>query len=167
MILPLLLAAAMMQADDLEMFAEQDGWQIARTGNSCLMTQEFGGTGNTILTFSIDPELADTPLRILVGNSRWTLPNTDDDGYVLDFGGVSSAWTDLTARTFSSEAEDGSVDGVISIGFNGNRMTPVLDDVAAARGLRLSKGGLTISEIAFTGAEGAIRSLGECVRSLS
>ena len=59
-----------------------------------------------------------------------------------------------------------SVDGVISLGFTANAMTPVLEDMAGARGLRLSRRDATISELSFDGAEGAIRSLGECVAAL-
>src|SRR5687768_13920796 len=102
----LLLAAALIQSDEPEMFAQTDGWQIARAGSGCLMTQEFGGDGNTILTVSIDPELSDTPLRLLVGNSGWALPEADDEGYGLDFAGNGAVWKDLAVHTFPSENDD-------------------------------------------------------------
>src|SRR5690349_15777067 len=162
----LLLAAALVQDDELEMFAENDGWQIARVGSGCLMTQEFGGDGNTILTVSIDPEMSDTPLRILVGNSGWALPEADDAGYSLDFGGDDDGWSELPARTFPSANEDGSVDGVISLGFAAERMTPLLEDMAESSGMRLSRREDSISQFRFSGMERAIRSLGACVGTL-
>jgi hypothetical protein len=166
MSLLLLLAAALVQEEGLEMFAENDGWQIARVGSGCLMTQEFGGDGNTILTVSIDPELSDTPLRILVGNSGWALPEADDAGYSIDFGAAGPAWTDLPAQIFPSENEDGSVDGVISLGFAAERMTPLLEDMAGASEMRLSRRQDSISQFRFNGMERAIRSLGACVGTL-
>ena len=166
MFLLLLLAAAFAQDEPFETFGETEGWQIARAGSSCLMVREFGGDGNTILTLSIDPELAETPLHLIVGNSAWTLPESDDSGYDLDFSGNGASWQDLVGRTFPSENEDGSVDGVISLGFSQNQMTPVLVDMADASGLRLSRERATISELSFDGAEAAIRSLGQCVAAL-
>ena len=166
MSLLLLLAATLVQDDGLQMYAENDGWQIARTGTACLMTQEFGGEGNTILTLSIDPELTETPLRLLVGNSGWALPEADDEGYSLDFSGNGAAWKDLVGRTFASENDDGTVDGVISLGFAQEAMTPMLEDMAGANGLLLSREDNAISRFSFTGAEDAIRSLGACVSSL-
>ena len=165
MSLLLLLAALLGQDDGFEALGETDGWHIARAGSGCLMTREFGGQGNTILTLSIDPALPETPLRLLVGNRDWALPDAEDGGFVLDFGNGAS-WPDLVARTFPSENEDGSVDGVISLGFTQGTMTPVLEDMATARSLRLSHADSTISELSFDGAEGAIRSLGQCVAAL-
>ncbi|HET9427474.1 MAG TPA: hypothetical protein VFO69_03855 [Allosphingosinicella sp.] len=161
----LLLAAVLGQEDGFEALGETEGWHIARAGSGCLMTREFGGDGNTILTLSIDPAVAEAPLRLLVGNSAWALPNAEDGGFVLDFGNGAS-WPGLVARTFASENDDGSVDGVISLGFTQGTMTPVLEDMAGARGLRLSRADATISELRFDGAEGAIRSLGQCVAAL-
>ena len=166
MSLLLLLAAAFLQEESFEPFGETEGWQIARSGGGCLMVREFGGDGNTILTVSIDPGLPETPLRMLVGNSRWALPEADEPGYAILFRGNNANWQDLVARTFASENEDGSVDGVISLGFTQNAMTPVLDDMAGANGLRLSRDDNTISELSFSGAEAAIRSLGQCVAAL-
>jgi len=166
MSLLLLLAAALLQEDNFEALGETEGWQIARSGGGCLMVQEFGGDGNTILTVSIDPGLPDTPLRMLLGNSRWALPDASEPGYAILFRGNGANWQDLVARTFASENEDGSVDGVISLGFTENAMTPVLDDMAGANGLRLSRDDDTISELSFSGAEAAIRSLGQCVAAL-
>ena len=163
---PWLLLAAVLVQEEFQALGETEGWHIARAGSSCLMTREFGGDGNTILTWSIDPDLPETPLRLLVGNSGWALPDMSDSGYVLDFRGNGGSWPDLVARTFPSENDDGSVDGVISLGFTANAMTPVLEDMAGARGLRLSRRDATISELSFDGAEGAIRSLGECVAAL-
>jgi hypothetical protein len=163
MSLLLLLAAALVQDDGLETLGETQGWQIARVGSSCMMTREFGGDGNTILTLSIDPSLTETPLLMLVGNSDWALPDSSDSGYILQFSGSGGSWPDLRVRTFPSENEDGSVDGVISLGFTERAMTSVLDDMAGASGLRLSREQATISELRFDGAEAAIRSLGQCV----
>ncbi len=162
----LLFAAAFLQDDSFETFGETEGWQIARSGGGCLMVREFGGDGNTILTVSIDPGLPDTPLRMIVGNSAWAVPETDDAGYDILFRGNNASWNDLAARTFASENEDGSVDGVISLGFDENVMTPVLEDMAGANGLRLSREKSTISELRFDGAEAAIRSLGQCIAAL-
>ncbi|MGZ8998399.1 MAG: hypothetical protein ACXW2T_06030 [Allosphingosinicella sp.] len=162
----LLLAATFIQDDSFEPFGETDGWQIARSGTGCLMVREFGGSGNTILTLSIDPTLTDTPLRLILGNSAWAMPERDDSGYAILFKGSGATWPDLPGRTFASENEDGSVDGVISLGFGENAMTPVLEDMAAASGLRLSRRQATISELSFDGAEAAIRSLGRCVAAL-
>lgn len=162
----LLFAAAFLQDDSFETFGETEGWQIARSGGGCLMVREFGGDGNTILTVSIDPGLPETPLRMIVGNSAWAVPETDDAGYAILFRGNNARWNDLVARTFASENEDGSVDGVISLGFDDNVMTPVLEDMAGANGLRLSRENATISELRFDGAEAAIRSLGQCIAAL-
>ena len=162
----LLLAAALVQDEGFETFGETEGWQIARAGSSCLMAREFGGDGNTMLTLSIDPALADTPLQLLVGNSAWMLPDSDGSGYALDFSGNNARWQDLAGRTFTSEHDDGSVDGVISLAFTRNMMTPVLEDMAGASGMRLSHDESTISELSFEGAEAAIRTLGRCVAAL-
>lgn len=166
MLLPLLLAAALAQEEPPEIFALNDGWQIARAGSGCLMIQEFGGEGNTILTLSIDPELADAPLRLIVGNGLWELPEADDEGYALDFSGNGATWQDLAAQTFPSENEDGSVDGVISVAFSQEQMTPMLVDMAGADGLRLSRRDTIVSEFRFSGAEEGIRSLGQCLATL-
>ena len=162
----LLLAASLIQDEPFEQFGETDGWQIARSGTGCLMVREFGGDGNTILTLSIDPALADTPLRVIVGNSGWAMPESDDSGYSIWFKGSGATWPDLVGRTFASENDDGSVDGVISLGFTQNAMTPVLEDMAGASGLRLSRKEATISELSFEGAEAAIQTLGRCVAAL-
>jgi hypothetical protein len=162
----LLLAAAFLQDDSFEPFAQEEGWQIARSGSGCLMVREFGGSGNTILTLSIDPALAETPLRVILGNSAWAMPERDDPGYAILFKGSGATWPDLVGRTFASENEDGSVDGVISVGFGEDAMTPVLEDMASATGLRLSRRQATISEVSFDGAEAAIQSLSRCVAAL-
>ena len=166
MSLLLLLAASLIQDEPFETFGETDGWQIARSGTGCLMVREFGGVGNTILTLSIDPALAETPLRVIVGNSGWAMPESDDSGYSILFKGSGATWPDLVGRTFASENDDGSVDGVISLGFTQNAMTPVLEDMAGASGLRLSRKEATISEFSFESAEAAIQALGRCVAAL-
>jgi hypothetical protein len=162
----LLVAALLSQEDTFEALGETEGWQIARSGTGCLMVREFGGSGNTILTLSVDPALADTPLRMILGNSAWAIRQSDESGYAILFKGSGATWPDLVARTFASENEDGSVDGVISVGFTQNAMTPVLEDMAAASGLRLSRKEATISDLTFSGAEAAIQSLGRCVAAL-
>ena len=162
----LFLAASLIQDDGFEAFAKADGWQIARSGSGCLMVREFGGSGNTILTLLIDPALDDTPLRLILGNSAWPVSQTDDSGYVIWFKGSGATWPDLVGRRFASENEDGSVDGVISLAFTQEAMTPVLEDLAASSGLRLSRREATISEVNFDGAEAAIQSLGRCVAAL-
>ena len=54
---PWLLLAAVLVQEEFQALGETEGWHIARAGSSCLMTREFGGDGNTILTLSIDPDL--------------------------------------------------------------------------------------------------------------
>ena len=55
----LLMAAALVQGAEPEIFAETEGWSIARHDGGCLMTQEYDGAGNTIITFAVSP--ADPP----------------------------------------------------------------------------------------------------------
>ena len=163
----LLIAAALLAQDDsFEAFGETEGWQIARSGGGCLMVREFGGAGNTILTLSIDPGLPETPLRVIVGNSAWAVPDANAAGYAILFRGNDAQWDDLIGRSFASENDDGSVDGVISLGFTENAMTPVLEDMAGANGLKLTRDNSTISDLSFDGTEAAIRSLGQCVANL-
>ena len=166
MSLLLLLAASLIQDETFETFGETDGWQIARSGTGCLMVREFGGRGNTMLTLSIDPALAETPLQVIVGNSDWAMPESDDSGYSILFNGSGATWPDLVGRTFASENDDGSVDGVISLGFTRNAMTPVLEDMAGASGMRLSRKQATITEFSFDSTEAAIQALGRCVAAL-
>lgn len=159
-----LLAA---QAADPEMFGEADGWSIARHDDFCLMTREFGGEGNTIVTFALTPDDEEAPLTILVGNSGWPLPEADDDGYLLEFAGNGALWTDLAVRTFTTDDDgDGARDGVISIDFAADAVTPILEDLAGATGLRLSRQGALIDEVRFGGSAGAIGSFGQCLGTL-
>jgi hypothetical protein len=59
------------------MFAETEGWSIARHSGGCVMTREFGGDGNMMVTFAVDPGDDTSPLTILVGNSGWSLPDAE------------------------------------------------------------------------------------------
>ena len=102
--MPAWVAAAMLtQGAIAEVFAETEGWSIARHAGGCLMTREFGGTGNTIVTFSVDPTDTSAPLTILVGNSGWALPDADDEGYRIEFSGSEAVWKDLAVRTFTTD----------------------------------------------------------------
>ena len=92
------------------------------------MTREFGGDGNTMVTFAVDPGDDTAPLILLVGNSGWSLPDADDDGYQLEFSGNDAVWDDLAARTFTTEDGGGDPDGVISIGFAQDAIAPMLED---------------------------------------
>ena len=38
------------------MFAETQGWSIARHAGGCMMTREFGGDGNMMVAFAVDPD---------------------------------------------------------------------------------------------------------------
>ena len=167
MMISLMLAAAAAQATGPQLFAETQGWSIARHGGGCMMTREFGGEGNTIVTFVIDPTDADAPLTVLVGNSSWALRDADDEGYRIEFGGNDAVWQDLAAHTFTTAAEgDGNSDGVISIGFAQDAITPMMADLASANGLHLLRQGVSVNRVSFDATADAVRSLGECVRTL-
>jgi hypothetical protein len=167
MMMTLLIAAALGQAAEPEIFAEAEGWSIARHVGGCLMTREFGGDGNTIVTFAVTPADATAPLTVLVGNSGWTFPEgADDGGYQIEFSGNDAVWQDLAARTFNTDGDSGDRDGVISIDFARDAITPLLADVAAASGLHLSRQGVTVDRVAFTGTGAAVSKLGECIGTL-
>ena len=160
-------AAALAQGAGPEIFAETEGWSIARHDGGCLMTREFGDEGDTIVTFSVDPTDAVTPLTILVGNSGWSFPDADDDGYRIEFSGSDAVWKDLAVRTFNTEDEgDGQPDGVISIGFADDAITPLLEDVAGATALHLMRRGETVDRVPLSGTDAAVHSLGACVGAL-
>ena len=162
-----LIAATLAQVPDPQMFAETEGWSIARHAGGCVMTREFGGEGNMMVTFAVDPGDDTSPLTILVGNSGWSFPDADDDGYQIEFSGNDAVWDDLAARTFTTDdAGDSDPDGVISIGFAQDAITLMLEDVAAANGLHLLRRGVTVSRVSFGGSRAAVGSLGECVSTL-
>lgn len=163
----LLMAAALVQGAEPEIFAETEGWSIARHDGGCLMTQEYDGAGNTIITFAVSPADTSTPLTILVGNSGWTLPDADDDGYRIELSGSEAVWNDLAVRTFTTNDNgDGAGDGVISIGFAQDAIAPLMEDIAGASELHLSRQGVTVDRLALSGTETAVGRLGECVRTL-
>ena len=167
MMIALLAAAALAQGADPELFAETEGWSIARHDGGCLMTREFGGVGNTIVTFSVDPSDASAPLTLLVGNSDWLFTEADDEGYRIEFSGNDAVWNDLAVHTFNTDDNgDGTADGVISIGFAGDAITPLLADVAGATGLHLSRQGETVDQVELSGTQAAVSSLGACVSTL-
>lgn len=167
MMISLLIAAALAQGAEPEIFAETEGWSIARHDGGCLMVREFGGAGNTIVTFAVTPADTTAPLTILVGNSGWSFPEADDDGYQIEFSGNEAVWNDLAVRTFNTDDNgDGDRDGVISIDFAQDAITPLLADVAAASGLHLLRQGVTVDRVAFTGTGAAVSRLGECVGTL-
>ena len=167
MMISLMIAAALAQAGEPQLFAETEGWSIARHGGGCMMTREFGGDGNTIVTFLIDPTDSDAPLTVMVGNSGWSLRDADDEGYRMEFSGNDAVWQDLAAHTFMTAAEaNADPDGVISIGFAQDAITPMMADLASANGLHLLRQGVSVKRVAFTGTGDAVRSLGECVRTL-
>ena len=163
----LLMAAMLAQVAEPEIFAETEGWSIARHDGGCLMTREFGGDGNTILTFAVNPADRSSPLTILVGNSAWSFAEADDDGYQIEFSGNEAVWNDLAVHTFNTDGNgDGGRDGVISIGFHQDAITPMMEDVASADGLRLSRQGVTVDRVALSGTTAAVSKLGECVGTL-
>jgi|SRR5688572_8060929 len=162
-----LIAAALAQVPDPQIFAETEGWSIARHAGGCVMTREFGGDGNMMVTFAVDPGDNTSPLTILVGNSGWSLPDADDDGYQIEFSGNDAVWDDLAARTFTTDdGGDSNPDGVISIGFAQDAIALMLEDVAAANGLHLLRQGVTVGRVSFGGSRAAVGSLGECVSTL-
>ena len=164
-LIQLLAAAALAQDGESELFAEAEGWSIARQGSTCMMTREFGDSGNSLFAVSVDPDDAALPLTMLVGNGDWSPPEAQDSGYHIEFSGNRAAWRDLTVRTFTTEGADGRHDGVISIGFAADAVVPILQDVGGASGLHLSRQGVTIVRLSFGGSEAAVRSLGECLTS--
>jgi hypothetical protein len=167
MLMTLMMSVALAQAAEPELFAESQGWQIARHNGGCMMTREFGGTGNTIVTFMINPTEQSAPLTIMVGNSGWSLGEHDDEGYRIEFAGNDAVWQDLAAHTFNTEADgDGGPDGVISIDFAGDAITPMMTDLAGATGLHLLRQGATLEQVEFDGTSAAVQSLGECLRTL-
>src|SRR5262245_26706877 len=97
----LILAAFLAQAGEPELFAEAEGWSIARHEQGCLMTREFGGDGNTIVTFAVNPADTTAPLTLLVGNSGWMFPESQDDGYEVEFSGNAAVWGDLSVHMFT------------------------------------------------------------------
>ena len=161
----LIMSVALGQSAQPELFAEAQGWQIARHNGGCMMTREFGGTGNTIVTFMISPAEQNAPLTIMVGNSGWSLGEHDDEGYRIEFVGNDAVWQDLAAHTFSTDG-DGGPDGVISIDFAGDAITPMMSDLAGATGLHLLRQGATLEQVAFEDSSEAVQRLGECLRSL-
>ena len=167
MLIHLLIATALAQAPDPYIFAETEGWSIARHSDGCLLTREFGGDGNTMVTFAVDPGDDTAPLILMVGNSGWSLPDADDDGYQLEFSGNNAVWDDLAARTFTTEESGGGdPDGVISFGFAQDAIAPMLEDLAAADGFHLLRQGVTVGRVSFDGSRAAVGSLGECVSTL-
>ena len=163
----LLLAAALVQGAEPEIFAETEGWSIARHDGGCLMTQEYDGAGHTIITFAVSPADTSTPLTILVGNSGWSLPEADDEGYRIELSGSEVVWNDLAVRTFTTDGDgEGGRDGVISIGFAADAIASLMDDIAGASELHLSRQGVTVDRLALSGTEAAVGRLGECVRTL-
>lgn len=163
MIIQLLIGAALAQGIESEIFAEAEGWAIARRGSACLMTREFGDAGNSVFAVSVDPADTALPLTLLVGNGEWSPPEADDTGYHIEFSGNRAAWRDLAVRTFTTESADGALDGVISIGFAPDAVVPMLEDVGGANGLHLSRQGVTVIRLSFGGSDAAVRSLGECL----
>ena len=162
-----LIAVALAQVPEPQMFAETEGWSIARHAGGCVMTREFGGDGNMMVTFAVDPGDNSSPLTILVGNSGWSLPDADDDGYQIEFSGNDAVWDDLAARTFTTDdGGDSDPDGVISIGFAQDAIALMLEDVAAADGFHLLRQGVTVGRVSFGGSRAAVGSLGECVSTL-
>ena len=140
MFIHLLVAAALALAAQAETYAEADGWSITRHDTGCLMIREFGGAGNTIVTFAVAPADRTAPLTILVGNSGWTFPAAEDEGYQIEFSGNAAVWDDLAVRTFTTDDQgEGDRDGVISIGFAEDAIAPMLADIADASGFRLSR----------------------------
>ena len=167
MLIWLLVAAASGQSAEPHMFAETEGWSITRHEGGCLMTREFGSGGSTIVTFAVTPADPAAPLTILVGNSGWSFAEADDDGYQIDFGGNDAVWGQLAVRTFNTDDEgDGQRDGVISIDFASDAITPLLADVAGASGFHLSRRGVTVERVAMTGTGAAVSKLGECIGTL-
>jgi hypothetical protein len=166
MIMPLLIAAALAQGAEPEIFEETEGWSIARHESGCLMTREFGGDGNTIVTFAITPGDSSAPLTILIGNSGWSFAEGEDDGYRIEFTGHDTSWNDLSARTFNTDGQDGDRDGVISLDFAGDAIMPLLADLATASGLHLSRQGVTVNQVALSGTQAAVSTLGRCVGTL-
>ena len=166
MMFSLLVAATLAQAAEPRAFAEAEGWSISRHDGGCLMTREFGGSGNTIVTFAVTPADAAAPLTILVGNSGWSFTEPDDDGYQIEFSGNDAIWNDLAVRTFNTDGDGADRDGVISIDFAQDAITPLLTDVAAASGLHLSRQGVTVDRVALSGTRAAVSKLGECVGTL-
>lgn len=167
MLFHLMIAAALAQAPDPQMFAETEGWSIARHSGGCVMMREFGGAGNMMVTFAVDPGDDTSPLTMLVGNSGWVFPDADDDGYQIEFSGSDAVWDDLAARTFTTDdSGDSDPDGVISIGFAEDAIALMLEDVAAADGFRLLRQGVTVGRVSFGGSRAAVGSLGECVSTL-
>jgi hypothetical protein len=167
MLIGLFAAAVLAQGAEPEMFAETEGWSIARHDGGCLMTREFGGEGNTIVTFAVDPADRSTPLTLLVGNSGWSFPDAEDEGYRIEFSGNDAVWNDLAVHTFTTDDNgDDRPDGVISIGFADDAITPLLEDVAGATGLHLSRQGETVDQVPLSGTGAAVSSLGACVSTL-
>lgn len=165
--LALLTIAALAQGVEPELFAETEGWSIARHESGCLMIQEYDGEGNTIITLAVSPGDTSTPLTILVGNSGWSLPEADDAGYRIELTGTEAVWNDLAVRTFTTDGDGpGGRDGVISIGFAADAIAPLMDDVARASELHLSRLGVTVDRLALSGTEAAVDRLGECIRTL-
>jgi len=163
MMIQLLIAATLAQGVEAEIFAEAEGWSIARQGSACLMTREFGDEGNSLFALSVDPIDTTLPLTLLVGNGGWSPPEADDSGYHIEFSGNNAAWRDLAVHTFTTEGTDGTPDGVISIGFAADAVVPMLEDVGGASGIHLSRQGVTVVRLSFGGSDAAVRSLGECL----
>ena len=167
MLLTLMMSAALAGQTEPEPFAEAQGWEIARHNGGCMMTREFGGDGNTIVTFMIDPANRAAPMTLLVGNSGWALGEEDQEGYRLEFAGSDAVWQDLSVHTFSTGDDgEGHADGVISIDFAEDAITPMMADVAGATGLHLLHQGVTVDEVAFDESGEAVRRLGECIGTL-
>ena len=94
-------------------------------------------------------------------------PDAEDEGYRIEFSGNDAVWNDLAVHTFTTDDDgDDRPDGVISIGFAYDAITPLLEDVAGATGLHLSRQGETVDQVPLSGTSAAVNSLGACVSTL-
>ena len=154
-------AAVLAQGFEPELFAETEGWSIARQGSACLMTREFGVNENSMLTVAVDPADGQLPLTLMIGDNRWALPEADAEGYRIEFGGTGAIWQQLAVHTFTTNGDaDGQRDGVISIGFAHDAIVPMLDDMADSTDLQLSHDGVAVIGMTFEGNASAVQKFG-------
>ncbi|MGZ8335055.1 MAG: hypothetical protein ACXWU1_00165 [Allosphingosinicella sp.] len=146
---------------------EPAGWSIARQNGACLMTRGFGAEDNSMLTVAVDPADGQLPLTLMIGDNRWELPDADEQGYRIEFGGTGAIWQQLAVRTFTTEGDaDGRRDGVISIGFAHDAIVPMLDDLAGSTNLQLSHDGAAVIAMTFDDNSRAVENLGACIRGI-
>jgi hypothetical protein len=148
----LLTAAQPVAAEDWA--REVGGWDVGRTGDTCVMTMEYEGEGSTELTLIIRNDAADTYL--FVSNYRWSAKA--DERYELKYY--------LGERVYTLPSV-GIEDGAIRKGFATMASADFLSEFAKASGLTIARGDVLVDDLSLDGSAAALGVLERCRRELA